>query len=190
MDNWRDKDSLNPRKGIEASKPRVLNREVHYAGKDIIRQGDEAGRAFYIEEGRVEVLIKDGPHELRVAQLGPGDIFGEMSLINHEPRSATVRCVTNTTVTIISRDEIEGKIERIQDEAIRALINVLGERLKAATRGQLDHYRNLAEFQDKIAGIVHRVSEGIDAQQRVKFRGEVEPLLDDLQKVLDRYKAV
>lgn len=190
MENWRDKDSLNPRKTINGLNSKVLTREVYYAGKPIIEQGDDGGRAFYIEEGEVEVIVRDGPHELKVAQLGPGDIFGEMSLINHEPRSATVRCLTNTAVTIISRDEIEGKINRIDDEAIRALINVLSERLSTATRGQLDHYRNLAEFQDKIAGIVHRVSEGIDVKQRDKFRTEVEPLLDDLQKILDRYKAV
>jgi CRP-like cAMP-binding protein len=182
-------DELDPRKQLDRQNPRILNREVYFKGKDIIRQGDEGYRAYYIEKGSVEVLIDDGKHQLKIAELGPGDIFGEMSLINHEPRSATVRALYDTTVTIIARDEIEGKIKRIQDEAIRALINVLAERLRGATKGQLDHYSNLADFQDKITGVVDRAHKGIDETKRAAFRDEVQPLIDELSEILIRYQG-
>lgn len=183
------KDELDPRKQLDRQNPRILNREIYFKGKDIIRQGDEGYRAYFIEKGGVEVLVDDGRHQLKVTELGPGDIFGEMSLINYGPRSATVRALYDTTVTIIARDEIEGKIKRIQDEAIRALINVLAERLRTATRGQLDHYSNLADFQDKISGVVESVGHGIDDSRRTEFRKDVEPLLAELQKILDRYQS-
>lgn len=180
---------LDPRNNQKDHKnPKILNRDVWYKGKDVVRQGDEGVRAYYIESGRVEVLVHDGQHELKVAELGPGDIFGEMALINHEPRTATVRALDDCVLTVIDRDEIEGKIERIKDKAIRALINVLAERLRESTRGQLLYYKSLAEFQDRVTGIVDKAHHGISSDKRNAFREEVEPLLKDLQDVLDRYQ--
>ncbi len=181
-------DDLDPRKGLEGKNPRILHREVFFKGKAIIEQGDDGYRAYYIERGRVEVLVRDGKRQLKVAEMGPGDLFGEMALITNAPRSATVRALEDCTLTIIARDEIEGKIKRIDDVAIRALINVLADRLRQATLGQLDHYSNLADFQDRIAGIVETVDVDISEKDRQAFRSEVTPLLNDLQKVLDRYK--
>lgn len=182
---------LDPRKSHEGRNTKVLNREVFFKGKTIIQQGDSGHRAYYIERGRVEILVKDedGKHQLKVAEMGPGDLFGEMSLITNEPRSATVRALDDVTLTVISREEIEGKIKRIDDTAIRALINVLAGRLRKATMGQLNHYSNLTDFQDRVSGIVESVDAGIDPKSRDAFREEVGPLLADLQKVLDRYKG-
>lgn len=180
---------LDPRNDEKHKKnPKLLNRDVYYRGKDIIQQGEEGFRAYYIEAGRVEVLVEEAGHLLKVAELGPGDIFGEMALINHEPRTATVRAIDDVTVTIISRDEIEGKIKRIEDKAIRALINVLAERLRVSTHEQMQHYKSLSEFQDRVTGIVDKAHAGVDSKKRDAFRREVEPLLADLQSVLDRYQ--
>ncbi|MCC7305912.1 MAG: cyclic nucleotide-binding domain-containing protein [Alphaproteobacteria bacterium] len=178
---------LDPRKGLNPRDQRVLNREVYYKGQNIVSQGDDGYRAYYIEKGRVEVLVKEDGHQLKVTEMGAGDIFGEMALITREGRSATVRALEETTLTVISRDEVEGKIGNIRDPAIRALINVLAERLRSTTKGQMTHYKSLAEFQDRVTGIVDAVHDGIDAKNRDAFRNEVTPLLEDLQKVLDRY---
>ena len=132
--------------------------------------------------------MHDGAHELKVAELGPGDIFGEMALINHDVRTATVRALDDCTVTVISREEIDGKITRIEDKAIRALINVLAKRLRQATEGQLEFYKSLTEFQDRVTSIVEKAHAGVDTQKRDAFRKDVEPLLQDLQDVLDRYR--
>ncbi len=183
-------DDLDPRKSLEGQPSKVLHREVFFKGKTIIDQDDTGVRAYYIERGRVEILVKDkdSKHQLKVAEMGPGDIFGEMALITRAPRSATVRAIEDCTLTVISRDEIEGKIKRIEDKAIRTLIQVLAERLRAATKSQLNHYTNLTDFQDRVSGIVEAVDVGIDPKSRDAFRDEVTPLLTDLQKVLDRYQ--
>jgi len=183
------KNHLDPRsERKEGEQIKILNRELFLKGKTIIEQDDEAFRAYYIEEGRAEVLISKDGTELKISELGPGDIFGEMALIEKTPRTATVRAITDVSTTIISRDELEKKISSIDDKAIKALIDLLITRLRETTQGQIHHYKNLAEFQDRVTGIVHRVDVGIDEGRRDDFRGEVEPLLDDLQKVLDRYQ--
>jgi CRP/FNR family transcriptional regulator, cyclic AMP receptor protein len=180
---------FDPRTSMDNSNRRVLSREVYYKGQTIIEQGTEGYRAYFIERGKVEILIKDGPHQLKIAEMVAGDLFGEMSLITHEPRSATVRAVEDTVLTIISKDEIESKIGTIKDKAIRALINVLAARLRNSTQGQLTQYKSLAEFQDRVTGIVDSVEQGIDADQRAAFSDEVSPLLNDLQKILDKYRG-
>ncbi|MCB1532334.1 MAG: cyclic nucleotide-binding domain-containing protein [Alphaproteobacteria bacterium] len=178
-------DDLNPKNSGKSQT--VLNRQVYYKGDEIIRQGDIGQRAFYIEDGAVEVYIHEGATKLKVASLKSGDIFGEMALITHDPRSATVIATQTSTITIIEHKEIEGRIEAMKDGAIKALIRVLVDRLKEATRGQLAHYKNLEDFQDRITGVVDRVELGIDSSKSEQFRKEVNPLLDQLQEILDRY---
>ncbi|HEY0902034.1 MAG TPA: cyclic nucleotide-binding domain-containing protein [Micavibrio sp.] len=180
--------ALDPRSNLEAHMPRLLTREVFYKGQTIIEQGLSGNRAFYIERGMVEVMVKDGPYMVRVAVLGAGEIFGEMALIEHKDRSATVRALQDTTVTVITNAELDEKLNNVQDKAIRALIRVLLVRLRSANRGQMRHYKNLAEFQDRIAGLVEKASHGVEATRRDQFRSEVTPLLEQLDKLLAQYQ--
>lgn len=178
---------LDPRKDLQPHLPRVLNRDVYYKGQTIIEQGADGHRAFYIEKGQVEIIVRDGPHEVRVGTLGPGEIFGEMALIEHDTRSATARALTDTTVTVISEQELEQKINAIEDKAMGALLHLFVNRLRASNEGQLSHYRNFAEFQDRIAGLVEKTARGVNYRDRQKFRDEVGPLLEQLDELLDRY---
>lgn len=180
--------ALDPRSDLSVHMPRMLTREVFYRGQTIIEQGLSGNRAFYIERGMVEVLIKDGPYMVRIAVLGAGEIFGEMALIEHKDRSACVRALQDTTVTVITNAELDEKLNNVHDKAIRALIRVLLVRLRAANRGQMRHYKNLAEFQDRIAGLVDKVAHGVDASKRDQFRGDVQPLLQQLEKLLAQYQ--
>ncbi len=180
---------LDPRKQNRADKKkRVVNREIFYAGDTIIQQGDDAFRAYYIESGRVEVSVNQEGAELKISELGPGHIFGEMALIEKGPRTATVKALDAVTLSVISNDEIETRINNIEDGAMRALIELLIARLRETTQGQVHQYKTLADFQDRVTGLVDRVDIGIDQGKRDEFRDEVNPLLDALQEVMDRYQ--
>jgi CRP-like cAMP-binding protein len=182
------KDDLDPRKTAPGEDKKVFNREVYYKDHDIVRQGDEAFRAYFIERGRVGIFAQDKEHEMKIAELETGDIFGEMSLINDTPRSATARALEETVVTVISREALKKKIARLEDKAVQALITVLSSRLREATDTQFYYYRNLSDFQHRITEIIDRVRSGLDEGQREDLKSEVSPLLEDLQKVLDRYQ--
>lgn len=167
---------------------RVLNREVFYKGDTIIRQGDQGYRAYYIENGSVEVTVNDGDHVISVSKLGMGEIFGEMAIIQHGECTATVKALEATTVTVISKGEIEKLIDKIEQKALQALLRVLSERLKQANQGQMQHYKNLAEFQDRMTGLVEKAGVDISKDKRDEFRKEAEPLLKQLEDLLDKYK--
>ena len=65
------------------------------AGDTIIREGDEGNTAFLIVSGMVEVNVGEGDDAKMVGKLDAGEIFGEMSLIDPGPRSATVKALTD-----------------------------------------------------------------------------------------------
>jgi len=72
-------------------------------GDYIYHQGDPALNFYAVEKGEVEV-VRTGPnghHEELVALIGPGDFFGEMALLEHRVRSASVRARTDVEVTTL-----------------------------------------------------------------------------------------
>lgn len=180
---------LDPRQDMQPHLPRILNRELYYKGQTIIEQGSGGFNAYYIEKGRVEVIAREGRHRIKLCELGPGEIFGEMALIEQQERSAAVIALADTTVTVISAPELERKINRINDKAVRALMNIFLGRLREANKGQLRQYRSLAEFQDRIAGLVEKAGRGIDEEKRTAFREAAEPLLAKLETLLEEYRA-
>jgi CRP-like cAMP-binding protein len=71
-------------------------------GNFFFREGDTAESMFVLQTGRVVVLKGLPGKQLRLRELNPGDCFGELSLIDLSPRSASVRAVENCTALEIS----------------------------------------------------------------------------------------
>jgi CRP-like cAMP-binding protein len=97
------------------------------AGQLIITQGTP-GQAFYmILSGRVEI-IRDGRS---LGAYGPGDFFGEMSLLDSAPRSATIRALDPTRCLMLSSWDFKSLIEKNPSIAVK-LLEVLSRRLRVA----------------------------------------------------------
>ena len=58
------------------------------SGQEIVRQGDTGVGAFIIRSGKVQIVQDRDGKEQVIATLGPGDVFGEMALLDEFPRSA------------------------------------------------------------------------------------------------------
>jgi CRP-like cAMP-binding protein len=77
-------------------------------GDVVFHEGDEAREMFVVLGGEVEVLKRSkSGHEARVALLGPGDWFGEMSIVDIQPRSATVRTVAPAKLLRIAASDLD-----------------------------------------------------------------------------------
>lgn len=73
-------------------------------GTIFLEQGD-LGRGLYIVlQGKAEVMRNDGGKLFKIAEIGPGDIVGEMALVNEAPVSATVRTTTSATLLFLARE--------------------------------------------------------------------------------------
>ena len=101
------------------------------AGEVIVQENDFGDTAYVIEQGQVEVSKELDGHKVHLAYLGAGEIFGEMSMIDEKPRSATVTAVTETVVSEIRRDDFFNSFQTDPKVAL-ALLKVLFERLREA----------------------------------------------------------
>jgi CRP/FNR family transcriptional regulator, cyclic AMP receptor protein len=86
----------------------VLTVEVPPAGATLFREGEDANAMFVVINGEVEVLKKSKRAvEARVAVLGPGDWFGEMSIVDIQPRSATVRALAPSRLLRVTSADLD-----------------------------------------------------------------------------------
>lgn len=110
-----------------------LERKQYEAGQPLFLEGDEGHMAFLIEEGAVMVYKKqaDG-QEKSIALLRRGDILGEMSLIDDEPRAASAKALETSTVAQIPREMFQQRLDK-SDPIVRMLLKVFVQRLRDAT---------------------------------------------------------
>jgi small-conductance mechanosensitive channel/CRP-like cAMP-binding protein len=83
-----------------------LERSVVRPGIELVRQGEQGDSLFVLIEGLLRVEVEQGRKTENVAFIHPGEIFGEMSLLTGEERSATVRVVTESVVYEIRKESI------------------------------------------------------------------------------------
>ncbi len=75
------------------------------AGELALRAGDRGDTAYFILSGAVEVFVERDGRNVTLAQLGKGEIFGEMAVIDPGPRSASVRALKDTICIITTYDD-------------------------------------------------------------------------------------
>lgn len=106
----------------------AVAQEHSFAADQIIVTQGTPGQAFYlILAGRV-LIERDGK---ALGMFGPGDFFGEMSLLDNAPRSATIRAVDPTICLMLSSWDFKSVLERTPSIAIK-LLEVLSRRLRVA----------------------------------------------------------
>src|SRR5690606_24104880 len=93
------------------------------AGTYLVREGDYSYELLVIEEGEAEVR-RSGEH---VADLGPGDFFGETGLLERERRNADVVAKTDMLLVVLTGWEIK-RMEKVMPEAVDRLREVLDAR--------------------------------------------------------------
>jgi CRP/FNR family transcriptional regulator, cyclic AMP receptor protein len=105
-------------------------------GECVFREGDPAREMFILIDGELEILKKSRRgKEARVAILGPGDAFGEMSVLDLQPRSATVRAVSQVRLVRMSTEELDALYRRDLKAYSMLVLNIardLSRRLRVA----------------------------------------------------------
>ncbi|MBX9635759.1 MAG: cyclic nucleotide-binding domain-containing protein [Magnetospirillum sp.] len=110
-------------------KGKVLERKVFYSGTKVFKEGDSGDRAYLIQDEQVQIT-KNG---LPLATLGKGELFGEMALVDDQPRMATATALSDVSVVIINRDSFREKLAK-SDPFIRGLLNIFVRNIRNLTR--------------------------------------------------------
>ncbi|HJM48423.1 MAG TPA: EAL domain-containing protein [Alphaproteobacteria bacterium] len=101
------------------------------AGEQIFRIGDRGHNAYFIEKGAVDISLPRDGKGMIIAHLGVGEIFGEMSMIDDAPRSATVTATEDTEVIVIERSRIMKPLQSA-NPMINLILRVILARLRDA----------------------------------------------------------
>ncbi|HLT48560.1 MAG TPA: mechanosensitive ion channel family protein [Rubricoccaceae bacterium] len=109
-------------------------------GEQILHTGGEGGSMFVVVRGRVEIRVpKPDGGRVRVSEIRPGEVFGEMSLLTGEPRSADAWALDEVEVVEVRKGEVKAMLER--NEALaEALARQVSARLdeRSAALAQAD----------------------------------------------------
>jgi CRP/FNR family transcriptional regulator, cyclic AMP receptor protein len=102
-------------------------------GELIFVQGQASECVYLIESGEIELLESTESRTVRIARLVKGDLLGEMALVDERPRAFSARAVTETTVSIVSREQFVKLMFRDPAEGLRYL-GAFFERLRTTNK--------------------------------------------------------
>lgn len=109
-----------------------LEYSIFAKGTVIFHEGAAADNAYLIKSGQVQIVVSAGKGESIIDTVGPGDIFGEMALVDDAPRSATARTTEDTICAVVSKDALNVKLAR-SDLFTLGLVRLLIKRLRKTT---------------------------------------------------------
>ncbi|MFT4242366.1 MAG: Crp/Fnr family transcriptional regulator [Acidovorax sp.] len=168
-------------------------------GEALVEQGRKSDALFILLTGRARVVNADGRgREVILATLGPGDYLGEMSIIDNEPHSATVRAEVQTDVLVLGRAEFA---RCLTENASMSLVVMRGlvKRLRYADRkieslALLDVYgrvaRALLEFAVPDTQGQPVIKEKISRQDLAKMVGASREMVSRVMKDLEERRFI
>lgn len=111
------------------------NQDIVYISKGeyLIRENEESTQMYYLESGAMEVFKRKGDREEKIGEIHAGEVVGEMSFLDNEPRCASVRASETCKLIIIPSEKFT-KVVKELPSWYRTLVNTLLERLRTANR--------------------------------------------------------
>ena len=107
------------------------------ANRVLVREDDPSESIFFVADGLLEVYVFAGPsNTLKIGQLGPGDVVGEISWLDGRPTSASVRAIETSSVMALSTALLERKLAddpKFAARFFRGLARLTAERLRKTT---------------------------------------------------------
>lgn len=135
----------------------AATQHLRYAGDPILKQGNPGSSLFILNRGLLGVWMKDAAGtDRQVAQIQPGEFFGELSLLTGAPRGATVIPVTDCVVTEIGKEAMS-KLLEARPELAGNLSHALARRQAANQRWMADTGPAAAEAAGLASQLLDRI---------------------------------
>jgi signal transduction histidine kinase len=125
-------------------------------GTILLREGEAGDALFVVLTGELAVSKRSGNADIPLAVVGPGEVQGELAVLEGRPRSATVRAVGPATLLRLRRDALLDVLGR-QPELALALLRTIAGRLRA-TESLLREREKLAALGTLAAGLAHELN--------------------------------
>jgi CRP-like cAMP-binding protein len=143
-------------------------------GTVLFREGEPGREMYVVQQGKVNISKRVGDLEKILTALGQGEFFGEMSILNNAPRSATATCAEDSKLLVIDPKTFEAMIRGNAEIAIR-MIKKLADRLQEA-----DHQIENLLFRDASSRVVHFLAVAADRGTKTPAGQKIEIAPKDL----------
>ncbi len=100
------------------------------AGEALFQEGDQGDRAYVVQEGNVDIVKNGVDGEVILGTVEKGGIFGEMALIDDQPRMASAIAADTSTVIVINRDVFQRKLQKC-DPFVRGLLGIFVKNIRS-----------------------------------------------------------
>src|SRR5436190_16604492 len=126
------------------------------AGREIFKEGDEGDGVYLVKDGLVEISVNIAPGVRRVfSEIKPGELFGEMAVLEFKPRSAAATAAKDTIAYFLPRGELLATVERSPVFSLE-LLREISERLRHFNRRYIEEI-----LQTERLAVVGRLARGI-----------------------------
>jgi signal transduction histidine kinase len=155
---------------------------VHFNEGDVVfREGDEAEACFLIQNGRVAVVMGDLDAPTAVLHRGPGDIIGEMALLEKRPRSASIVALEAVQMMRIEQDNFDDLLE-VDPVVTKNLLSMLSYRLRNAHHLNKSNVQKQSFLSEKLASLEEK-NEILEEMERVR-QETIDLIVHDLRNPL------
>jgi CRP-like cAMP-binding protein len=96
------------------------------AGEILFTEGSAGNQAYVIQEGEIEIFKSVGSREILLAVRGPGEVIGEMSLLDAVPRNASGRARVDSKLVAITHEQLDNLLNASPSAAITMLHTITG----------------------------------------------------------------
>ncbi|MDP6173025.1 MAG: cyclic nucleotide-binding domain-containing protein [Rhodospirillales bacterium] len=109
--------------------PNVLERLVIPTGESVFRDGEPGECAYVVQNGLIEIVKGFTGEEVVLGVVEKGGIFGEMALIDNQPRMASARAAAPSTLIVITRPAFQKKLSRC-DPFVKGLLGIFAKNIR------------------------------------------------------------
>lgn len=140
----------------------LLELELRPAGSVLFQKGEQGGAMYLIEDGRVRIHIKDSDgDEVTLAELAAGDFFGEMSILDGKPRSATATVSEDARLAVLSRPHFHEFVQQSPEVAL-SMLAAITDRLRQTDEMLRQRVtRNLNEVEEERQTLADRMADAV-----------------------------
>jgi CheY-like chemotaxis protein len=104
------------------------------AGSYVFKEGDKGDRLYVLVSGQVDIKLTRDGQERTLVTMKPGDCFGEVAIIDSNPRTADAQAATDSTVIEVKEETVSGDNDLIALKMVRQIAILLARKLRAATQ--------------------------------------------------------
>ena len=132
------------------------------ADRTLFQAGDPGDSLFIVRVGEIELYIKDtAGQKIVLTTAQPGDMFGELAMLDSGPRTATALALTDTEVLVLDRDDLILLFQRKPEAALHMLASVGGLTRKADELLRTRVSRNVNEEMEEHSTPLQRIADWI-----------------------------